>query len=123
MAACPVVHFEFWSKDAAKCADFYKQVFDWDINFYPEMNDYHLVNAAPPGIGGGIMTPKQGEWPAAMTMYISVDDLKTYCDKIKAAGGQIIVDNMEIPDVGWLSLFKDPDGRVIGLWKQGPGPK
>ena len=119
MAARPVVHFEFWAKDAPKTAAFYKEVFDWEINHIPEM-DYHMVSPASPGIGGGIMTPKQGEWPAGMTMYIDVDDLAAYCEKIKAAGGEIIVDNMEIPGVGWLSLFKDPDGRCMGLWKQNP---
>jgi predicted enzyme related to lactoylglutathione lyase len=31
----------------------------------------------------------------------------------------VVVDKMEVPGVGWLSLFEDPDGRVLGLWKQG----
>jgi len=34
------------------------------------------------------------------------------------AGGQIVVEEMEVPNVGSFSLFADPDGRVLGMWKQ-----
>ena len=37
---------------------------------------------------------------------------------IKEAGGKMVVEAMEVPGVGELSLFEDPDGRVLGLWKQ-----
>ena len=66
------------------------------------------------------MTPSQGDWPTNLTFYVDVDDLATYREKIVAAGGEMVVDEMEVPGVGLLALFKDPDGRVIGLWKQTP---
>lgn len=47
-----------------------------------------------------------------------MDDLAEYGQKIQQAGGKIIVDQVEVPGVGQLSLFEDPDGRVLGLWKQ-----
>ena len=53
-----------------------------------------------------------------MTLYIDVDDLDAYGDRIKEAGGKLLVDKMEVPGVGQLSLFEDPDGRMLGLWKQ-----
>lgn len=73
------------------------------------------------GIGGGIMKPQEGEWPAKLTFYIDVDEIESYNEKIEAAGGTIIVPKMDVPGVGWMSLFEDPDGRVIGLWQQNPG--
>ena len=45
-------------------------------------------------------------------------DPVAYRGKIEASGGKIVVDKMEIPGVGWMSLFEDPEGRVLGLWKQ-----
>jgi len=114
----PVVHWEFWSKDPGKVSDFYAQVFDWKIQDIPEM-DYRLVRTGGKGgIDGGIMTPKAGSWPGNMALYIDVDDLSTYCERIKAAGGKILVESMDVQGVGSLSLFEDPDGRVLGLWKQ-----
>ena len=114
----PVVHFEFWSHDPQKLSDFYAKVFDWNIETIPEMN-YHIVNTGDEGgIQGGIMKPHEGPWPGNMALYIDVDDLDKYGRRILEAGGKIIVDKMEIPNVGSFSLFADPDGRVLGIWRQ-----
>ena len=37
--------------------------------------------------------------------------------KIVDAGGEIHVEEQEVPGMGWLSLFTDPEGRMMGLWK------
>ncbi len=115
----PVVHWELWSEDPGKVADFYAKVFDWNIQDLPEL-DYRLVRTGggDKGIDGGIMKPKQGPWPGNMALYIDVDDLEAYRQKIKDAGGKIIVDHTDVPNVGSFCLFEDPDGRLLGLWKQ-----
>ncbi|MEW6738060.1 MAG: VOC family protein [Acidobacteriota bacterium] len=114
----PVVHWELWSKDPEKLSQFYSQIFDWQIQNMPELN-YHLVTTGSAGgINGGIMKPQEGPWPGNMAFYIDVDDLAVYRQKIIDMGGKIIVEEMPIPNVGSLCLFEDPDGRVLGLWKQ-----
>lgn len=118
--AKPVVHFEFWSKDPDKTSAFYKEVFDWEIQSMPEMH-YHLIQPAGEGsIGGGIMKPQDGPMPGNMALYIDVEDLAPYRDKVVAAGGSILVEEMEIPGVGKFCLFMDPDGRANGMWWQDP---
>jgi len=118
----PVVHWEFWTKEPDKVSDFYSKVFDWKISTVPGMN-YRFVDTAAsgtgPGINGGIFTPEQsGPWPGNMAFYIDVDDLASYRRKITDAGGKILVEEQEVPGMGWFSLFADPDGRVLGIWKQ-----
>lgn len=114
----PVVHWELWSEDPAKVSDFYAKVFDWDVRDLPEMN-YRLVETGGEGgINGGIMQPQKGPWPGNMAFYIDVDDLASYRQRIIDAGGKIVVEEMEVPGVGFLALFEDPDGRVLGIWKQ-----
>ena len=114
----PVIHWEMWSANPERASDFYKQVFDWEIQYLPEM-DYRLVNTGGTGgINGGIMKPQDGPIPAPTSLYIAVDDLDAYGRKIVAAGGSLVVDNMEVPGMGRFSLFSDPDGRVMGIWKQ-----
>ena len=115
--ACPVVHFEFWSRDPQGIADFYNRVFDWDIQHIPEM-DYRMVQGQAPGIGGGIMKPQDGPLPGPTSLYIDVEDLAAYGRKVTEAGGKIIVDNQTVPGMGSFSLFADPEGRVIGMWKR-----
>ena len=113
----PVVHWELWSQNPESVSEFYKKVFDWEIQHIPEL-DYRLVNTGGTGgIGGGIMKPQDGPIPAPTAFYIDVDDLAAYGKKIVAAGGTMIVENQEVPGMGSISLFLDPEGRMLGLWK------
>ena len=116
--ACPVIHWEMWTKSPEKLGDFYKKVFGWKIDPRPELN-YHIVDTrAKAGINGGMMTPQHKEpWPGNMSFYIDVDDLDAYRQKVQDAGGKILVEEQDVGGMGTFSLFADPDGRVIGLWK------
>jgi len=114
----PVVHWEFWTKDPAKLSDFYSKVFDWKVQDHPELK-YRIVETGGGGINGGIMTPQRsGPWPGNMSFYIDVDDLAAYRKRISDAGGKILVEEQQVPGMGSFSLFSDPEGRVLGIWKQ-----
>jgi predicted enzyme related to lactoylglutathione lyase len=114
----PVVHWELWSEDPGRTAEFYQKVFGWTITTLPELN-YRLVETGGPGgINGGIMKPQRGPWPGKLALYIDVDDIERFTQKIQQAGGKIVVEKVDVPGVGQLSLFEDPDGRVLGMWKQ-----
>jgi predicted enzyme related to lactoylglutathione lyase len=114
----PVVHWEFWSTDPAKVSDFYAKVFDWKIQDIPELK-YRMVETGGAGINGGIMQPERsGPWPGNMSFYIDVDDLAAYRKRIVAAGGKIVVEEQQVPGMGSFSLFADPEGRVLGIWKR-----
>ena len=114
----PVVHWELMSKDPARLSAFYEKIFGWKVQHRPELN-YRIVDTGGKGgINGGIMNPDRPEpWPGNMTLYISVDDLAAYRKQIVAAGGKIHVEEQEVPGMGAFSLFSDPDGRMMGLWK------
>jgi predicted enzyme related to lactoylglutathione lyase len=114
----PVVHWEFWSKNPAATSEFYTKVFDWKIQHMPEM-DYRVVDTGVPGsVNGGIMQPRPGPWPGNMAFYIAVNDLASYRQKITDAGGTIVVEEQAVPGMGSFCLFADPDGRVLGIWKE-----
>ena len=114
----PVVHWELMSKDPAKVAGFYAKLFGWNVKHVPEI-DYRLVETGSGlGINGGIVKPDKPEpWPGNTLLYIAVDDLAAYRKKITDAGGRIHVEEQEVPGMGWLCLFTDPEGRMMGLWK------
>ena len=113
----PVVHWEMMSKDPEKVADFYAKIFDWKISHFPQLN-YRVAETGEGGINGGIFKPdREGPWPGNLTMYVLVDDLAEYRNRIVAAGGNIHVEEQEVPGMGWLTLFTDPEGRMMGLWK------
>jgi len=119
----PVVHWEFWSQNPSKVSDFYAKVFEWNIRHIPEMNYTLVETGGDGGINGGIMTPQKGPWPGNLALYIDVEDLGKYRDRIVQAGGKVIVEEQTVPGVGSFALFEDPDGRVLGMWKQLPRGK
>jgi len=117
----PVVHWELMSKDPGKVGEFYAKIFGWKIQHHPEIN-YRVVETGAEGemrgINGGIVKPdREGPWPGNMLFYILVDDLTAYRKKIVAAGGKIRVEMQKVPGMGKFSLFTDPEGRMMGLWK------
>ena len=119
-----VVHWELMSKDPGKVADFYARLFGWKVQYHPEINYRVVDTGAPkemPGINGGIVKPdREGAWPGNMLFYILVDDLSAYRKKVVAAGGKIHVEEQKVPGMGKFSLFTDPEGRMMGLWKAKP---
>ena len=116
----PVVHWEMMSKDPAKVAAFYQKVFDWKVQDRPELNYRIVETGARDGINGGIVKPPHPEpWPGNMTMYVDVDDLAAYRKRVVEAGGKVVIEEQAVPGMGKLSLFLDPEGRMMGLWKSG----
>jgi predicted enzyme related to lactoylglutathione lyase len=117
----PVVHWELMSPDPAKVAAFYAAIFDWQVKHVPELNYRIVETGSEGGINGGIVKPERPEpWPGNMLFYIAVDDLAAYRRKIVAAGGTICVEEQAVPGMGSFSLFTDPEGRMMGLWKSAP---
>jgi predicted enzyme related to lactoylglutathione lyase len=114
----PVVHWELMSKDPKKVADFYAGIFGWKVKHMPEMNYRIVETGGEGGINGGILKPeRKGRWPGNTLFYIAVDDLTAYRRKIVKAGGKIHVEEQKVPGMGKFSLFTDPEGRMMGLWK------
>ena len=114
----PVVHWEMMSNDPAGVSAFYAKIFGWKVKHMPQLNYRTVDTASKGGINGGIFKPeREGPWPGNMLFYVGVDDLAKYRKKIVAAGGKIHVEEQEVPGIGWLSLFTDPEGRMNGLFK------
>ena len=114
----PVVHWELMSKDPARVAGFYEKLFGWKIQHHPALNYRVVETGNEMGINGGIVKPeREGPWPGNMVFYVAVDDVAAYRRKIVAAGGKIHVEEQEVPGMGKLALFTDPEGRMMGLWK------
>ena len=110
----PVVHFEVLGKDQKLLEEFYKSIFDWEIE--PAMEGYSLVKTGS-GIGGGIGA--MGEGRVHVTFYVAVDDVAAALALIESKGGLKAFGPHPIPDGGIIAGFNDPEGHLIGL-VQGP---
>jgi predicted enzyme related to lactoylglutathione lyase len=121
--ANPVVHFEIAGLEEERTLNFYKSIFEWEIQSMPRgESTYNIVRTGKIdgyGIDGGIMKAPHGHPFSAF--YIQVESLRATLDKITAAGGEEAVPPTPIPNMGAFAFFKDLDGNLIGLYRNGDG--
>ena len=111
-----VVHFEIGGRDVTKSRDFYAELFGWTIPI--DANGYGLVETGTDeGIKGGLMQTPQGA-PPYVTFYVAVDDLEKYLERAETLGGKRLLGPMPVGAMGAFAMFTDPDGLVIGLFKE-----
>ncbi len=119
-----VVHFEVPFDDADRARDFYREVFDWQIQPMPEM-DYTMVSTGPLGddgmpnepgyIGGGMM---QRQAPVSSPVItLAVDDIDATMVAVEKHGGSAVGEKMSIGDMGYAAYFTDSEGNLMGLWQ------
>src|SRR5437764_737778 len=113
--ANPFVHVELGTTDLDKAKSFYRSLFDWQLNDADVGGGmtYTLINVGE-GTGGGMMKQMVPGAPSSWLPYVQVDDIRAATDKAKSLGATIMRDVMEVMDEGWLSIIRDPRGRVLG---------
>lgn len=114
----PVVHWEIAGTEAKKLREFYSALFDWKVEWNDMANYGAVETGGEGGIDGGIMQTPEGV-PAYLTFYVQVDDLQEYLDKAKDLGGEAVVPPTPIPGVGSFAMFQDPEGNMVGIFKEG----
>jgi hypothetical protein len=112
----PVVHFEIGGKIAERTRAFYSELFGWDIGM--DEAGYRLVDTRSDiGIRGGMMlTPP--EVPPYLTVYVAVDDLDKYLKRAEELGGSTVLGPMPVRGIGAFAMLGDPDGNIVGLFRE-----
>jgi uncharacterized protein len=115
--ANPFCHVELNTHDVSKAKQFYGQLFDWKLDDMPMPQGTYTMIGVGSGTGGGMAKAPMPDIPSAWMPYVLVDDIHASTAKAKALGASVVVEPMEVPDAGTLSIFIDPTGAKIGLWK------
>jgi len=119
-----VVHFEVPFDDADRARSFYQDVFDWQIQFIPEM-DYNIVSTGPatdqgmpsePGYIGGGMLPRQVPVTTPV-ITLQVDDIDAALVAVEKHGGKALGEKLAVGDMGFAAYFNDSEGNLMGLWQ------
>ena len=113
-----IVHVEFHVKEPKKVEKFYATVFGWKFQAVPGI-DYSL-SEAPSGPGGGVGGLQPGNWQPGVINYLSVPSVDEYQEKVKKAGGKILMPKADVMGQGWFAIFEDPSGTRMALWQQNP---
>ena len=114
MAARPIVHVEFSTADPKVSGKFFAEMFGWKLTHSEEMN-YTMFDTEN-GLGGGFPATDENSKPGDVLVYIDSKDIDADLARITAAGGQVLVPKMEIPNTGWFAIFADPVGTRAALY-------
>jgi predicted enzyme related to lactoylglutathione lyase len=129
----PVVHFEMPYQDGSRIAKFYQSAFGWQTKqLGKDSGNYVLATTTDTddigpkrrGIINGGFFPKKSDHPGQHpAVVIAVDDIGTAMKKVKAAGGKVLGEPMDIPEVGRYVSFDDTEGNRVSLLEPTPANK
>jgi predicted enzyme related to lactoylglutathione lyase len=103
---------------------------DESARFYGELLGWESAEAGPPEETGGYrffvrggkqvagLSPIQDEGqPPAWISYVCVADADETAEKVKEAGGAVMMDPMDVLEVGRMAVFADPAGAPFSVWQ------
>ena len=108
---------ELKTSDAEAATKFYTEVFGWSVEKMP-MQDmtYTVLKAGEEGIGGIMPMPPDAQgMPSHWGVFVTVDDVDAIAKKAEELGAKTVVPLTDVPDVGRLYSFQDPQGAVISV--------
>ena len=105
--------------DPADARRFYGALFGWeaeDAGPPEETGGYAMFKLRGKLIAGigPLMDPDQ---PAVWSTYVSTDDADAVVSRATEAGGQAIVEPMEVMDAGRMAFVMHPAGGAVGVWE------
>ena len=112
----PVVFWELASHDMEKTVEFFREVFEWKIEFNDRLGFYIIpeITSLENAIDGAVFTLKRAKLPF-QTIYIKVNDIEAKAKLIPKKGGFILDEPSEIPDGSKICLFNEPSGVTFAM--------
>jgi uncharacterized protein len=112
---------EVYAPSVEKAIDFYTNALGFGTEAYPmgEMGTYNMLTYNGTAVAGMMSTndmQMQGV-PPHWSVYLNVDDVDARLAKCKEHGATCVVEPMDIPNVGRMTLIADPQGAHIWLFK------
>jgi predicted enzyme related to lactoylglutathione lyase len=112
--------------DQARAGEFYSRLFGWRMVTGKDLIDaqpgdyFHILNGRE--MIGGIAGPQQRDpnAPPHWLVYFEAESCRDATDRAKSLGATAFVENLDIGNEGWVSIFGDPQGAAFGIHARRP---
>src|SRR5216683_5886095 len=113
-----ICYIEIPATDIQRSAEFYKEVFGWQIR---QRGDGSIAFDDTAGeVSGTWVLGRRAATEPGLLIYIMVDSVAATVDAVIANGGKIVQPiGMDAPEI--TARFSDPAGNVLGLYQQPAG--
>jgi uncharacterized protein len=111
-----LIYFEICVDDLESAAQFYSNVFDWDISPSEDSPDYWSIDhgkESDKGISGGL-SARFDEQNSTINTF-EVPSLDSYAKKIAENGGKVLAPKFSIPGQGYVQYCQDLEGNTFGI--------
>ncbi|MGP3984289.1 VOC family protein [Streptomyces sp. KR80] len=98
---------------------FYGELFGWTFQEgAADLGSYTWAFHDSRGVAALVHKP-DGRMPTVWNVYVAARDIVATIERVRAAGGQVIMNPRAIGDFGTMAMVVDPGGAVFGLWQAG----
>ena len=131
-----IVHFEIPSDNLERTKKFYTDLFGWKIEKMPgtDQREYWTFatttnNKGGSNNGGGEQRTLSGRMlerhmpQEPIMIYIGVDSVTEYSNKVERLGGKVIKQKTEVPGYGWFAICTDTENNGFALWEANTNTK
>jgi predicted enzyme related to lactoylglutathione lyase len=108
-----IVHIEIPADDTEKGREFWGSLFGWTFQPAPGAPDYFMTQIAG-NAGAAVTSMEPGK--KGTRAYFDVEDINAGAARVKELGGEAD-DPQPVPNMGWFSTCRDPQGNEFGLWQ------
>ncbi|TMD93718.1 MAG: VOC family protein [Chloroflexi bacterium] len=106
--------------DAQAAVGFYSALFGWEGDTIPDAGGYTIMRLhGKPVVGISPPPPGQPARPPAWMTYVSTADADATTAKVRAAGGAVLFEPMQVMTAGRMAVFMDPAGAAFSVWQPG----
>jgi uncharacterized protein len=134
-----IAHFEIPSDNLERTKKFYTELFGWKMEkmpgtdqreywtFFTTTNDRGSSSSGGGGgdelrtVSGGMMERQMPQEP--IMIYIGVDSVTEYSNKVERLGGKVIKQKTEVPGYGWFAICTDTENNGFALWEANANTK
>ena len=112
--ARPVVHWEIEARDPARQAEFYRQLFNWEIGSGAIMDITPGLGGPEPGPAGHFRQSDR----SGVNLYVQVKDLQASLKTAEQLGGTVVAPPFDVPGGPTLAIITDPEDNALFLVQQ-----
>ena len=117
-AAGTPIWVDLSSSDPNASETFYTGLFGWSADEADEQyGGYRMLRQGDKAVAG--LGPQMSPGPVVWTTYMKTDDANATASAAKSAGGNVLVEPMDVGPQGRMAILQDPAGAVFGLWQPG----
>jgi len=109
---------DLFTSDPERAQRFYSGLFGWSAHDTgPEYGGYLLFERDGVPVAGCMRNDGTSGSPDAWTVYLESNNASDTARMAEANGGQVLVEAMQVGDLGHMAVVKDPGGATIGAWQ------